>query len=179
MKKPGAVAVRWRDMPDSTIRAIGLALTVCCFAGIAWVYSHQPQTFAEATGALSATIGAYRVDEQAFADGFRFFHRDQFAAARLAFDRADPAHQEPRTQFYIAYSYYREGWGRMYVDKDLFARGLDAINRAIAAAPRGRIVVDDANLQMRSGDELKAELEAGMQAGTEMNPLTIVRRQRK
>jgi len=32
---------------------------------------------------------------------------------------------------------------------------------------------------MRSGDELKAELEAGMQAGTEMNPLTIVRRQRK
>jgi len=175
----GRFAVRWRDMSDSMIRAIGLALTICCFAGIVWVYSHQPQTFAEATGALTATVGAYHVDEQAFADGFRFFHRDQFAAARLAFDRADPAHQEPRTQFYIAYSYYREGWGRMYVDKVLFTRGLEAINRAIAAAPGGRIVVDDANLQMRSGDELKAELEAGIQAGTEMNPFTILRRQRK
>ena len=166
-------------MPDSVIRAVGLALTVCCFAAIVWVYSRQPQTFAEATGALSASVGAYRVDDEAFGDGFRFFHRDQFAAARLAFDRADPAHQDPRTQFYIAYSYYREGWGRMYVDQVLFARGLEAINRAIAAAPRGRIVVDDANLQMRSGDELKAELEAGMQAGTEVNPFTILRRQRK
>jgi hypothetical protein len=166
-------------MPDSMIRAIGLALGVCCLAGIGWVYSRQPQTFAEATGALSASVGAYRIDEQAFVDGLRFFHRDQFGAARIAFDRADPAHQEPRTQFYIAYSYYREGWGRMYVDKDLFARGLQAINRAIAAAPRGRVVVDDASLEMRSGDELKAELEAGMQASTELNPLTIVRRHRK
>jgi hypothetical protein len=32
---------------------------------------------------------------------------------------------------------------------------------------------------MRSGDELKAELEAGIQAGTEVNPFTILRRQRK
>src|ERR671934_2772465 len=162
-------------MPDWVIRTIGLALTVCGFAAIVWVYSRQPQTFAEATGALSATLGAYHVDEQAFADGFRFFHRDQFAAARFAFDRADPAHQDPRTQFYIAYSYYREGWGRMYVDRDLFARGLEAVNRAIAAAPHGRVVVDDANLEMRSGDELKAELEAGIHAGTEVNPLTIFR----
>jgi len=32
---------------------------------------------------------------------------------------------------------------------------------------------------MRSGDELKAELETGLQARTEVNPFTIVRRQRK
>jgi hypothetical protein len=166
-------------MSDAMIRASGLAVAACCFGGIVWIYSHQPQTFAEATGALSASVGAYHADEQAFADGLGFFRRDQFAAARLAFDRADPAHQEPRTQFYIAYSYYREGWGRVYVDKDLFARGLVAVDRAIAAAPRGRVVVDDANLQMRSGDELKAELESGVHATTEVNPLTIVRRQRK
>ncbi|HJZ73858.1 MAG TPA: hypothetical protein VKE51_19100 [Vicinamibacterales bacterium] len=166
-------------MNDSMIRASGLALAVCGFGAIAWVYSRQPQTFAEASGALSATIGVYRIDEQAFADGLRFFRADQFAAARLALDRADRAHQDPRTQFYIAYSYYREGWGRVYVDKDLYARGLTAVDRAIAAAPRGRVVVDDANLEMRSGDELKAELEAGVQASTEVNPLTIVRRHRK
>jgi hypothetical protein len=166
-------------MRDSVIRAIGLALAGSSFAAIVWVYSRQPQTLAEATGALSASVGAYHADEQAFADGLRLFRGDQFAASRLAFDRADPAHQDAWTQFYIAYSYYREGWGRVYVDKDLYARGLDAINRAIASAPRGRIVVDDANLQMRSGDELKAELEAGVHATTAVNPFTIVRRQRK
>src|SRR5689334_20517838 len=166
-------------MRDEIVRTIGLALTGCGFAGIVWVYSHQPQTLAEATGAFSATVGVYRIDEQSFADGLRFFRGDEFGAARLAFDRADAAHQDPRTQFYIAYSYYREGWGRLYVDKDLFARGLDAVNRAIAAAPNGRVIVEDPTLQMRSGDELKAELQAGLQGRTGLNPLTIVRRQRK
>jgi hypothetical protein len=166
-------------MRDWVVRAIGLALAACGFAAIVWIYAHQPQTFVEATGALSASVGAYRIDQQAFADGVRFFHDNEFAAARVAFERADPARQDPRTQFYVAYSYYREGWGRMYVDKDLYARGLEAINRAIAAAPRGRIVVDDSSLQMRSGDELKAELDTGLHAGTEINPFAIVGRQRK
>lgn len=161
------------------VRAVGLLLTVCGFAAIAWVYSRQPQTFGEATGALSATIGAYQVDDQAFADGLGFFRRDEFAAARLAFDRADPAHQDARTQFYVAYSYYREGWGRLYVDKDLFARGLEAVNLAVAAAPNGRVVLDDSNLMMHSGDELKAELDAGLHSPTPINPFAIMRRQRK
>jgi len=166
-------------MRDSLIRGVGLTASVCGFAGIVWVYAHQPQTFAEATGALTATVGAYRVDQQSFDDGLRFFNGDNFPAARLAFDRADPAHQDPRAQFYIAYSFYREGWGRMYVNPELYRRGLDAVNRASAAAPRGRVVVDDASLAMHSGDELKAELESGLAAPTEMNPIAIVRRHRK
>ena len=166
-------------MRDSVARVIGVAFAVCYFAVIVWVYTRQPQSLAEATGAFSASVGAYSIDRQSFDDGLRFFRSDQFAAARLAFERADPAHQDARTQFYIAYSYYREGWGRFYDDRDLFARGLAAVNRAIAAAPRGRIVVDDPDLQMHSGDELKAELEVGLQAGTEINPLTIARRRRK
>src|SRR5262249_10599993 len=139
-----------RAMSDSVVRALGLALAVCGFSGIVWVYSRQPQTFAEATGALSASVGAYHADEQAFADGLGFFRRDQFGAARLAFERADPAHQDPRTQFYIAYSYYREGWGRISVDRDLFARGVEAVDRAVAAAPRGRVIVADPNVEMQS-----------------------------
>jgi hypothetical protein len=166
-------------MRDWMVRPIGLTFAVCYFAAIVWVYTRQPQTFDEARGALSASVGAYRVDDQAFADGLTFFHADEFAPARLAFGRADPAHQDARTQFYIAYSCYREGWGRLYIDKVLFARGLDAVNRAITAAPRGRIIVDDPNLAMRSGDELKAELEAGLQAPSELNPITIARRHRK
>lgn len=161
------------------VRAIGLALAAGYVTAIVWVYTRQPQTVAEATGALTASVGAYRVDAQAFADGLGFFHADQFAAARLAFARADPALQDPRTQFYVAYSYYRQGWGRFSVDKDLLTRGLEATDRAIAAAPRGRIVVDDQNLQMHSGDELKAELDAELHAPTDLNPLTLVRRRRK
>lgn len=166
-------------MRDGMVRAIGLALAAGYVAAIGWVYTRQPQTVAEATGALTASVGAYRVDAQAFADGLGFFHADQFAAARLAFARADPALQDPRTQFYVAYSYYRQGWGRFSVDKDLLARGLEATDRAIAAAPRGRIVVDDQNLEMHSGDELKAELDAELHAPTDLNPLTLVRRRRK
>ena len=47
------------------------------------------------------------------------------------------------TQFYIAYSWYRQGWGRVYSDDDMFAQGLMAVNRAIAVAPDGRVRVDD------------------------------------
>ena len=41
----------------------------------------------------------------------------------MAFARADPAVRDARTQFYIAYSYYRQGWGRLYHDDALYAEG--------------------------------------------------------
>lgn len=166
-------------MRDGVVRAIGLTLTVCYAVFVAWLYVRQPQTAAEVTGGLSASIGAYRVDAQAFDDGVQFFRRDEFPAARAAFERADPAQQDARTQFYIAYSYYRQGWGRVYQDNQLFAQGLEAVNRAIARAPGGRLVVDDGDLQMRSADELKAELEAGLRLeASDLNPMKLLR-QRK
>ena len=163
-------------MRTDVIRGIGLALSLGYGAFISWLYINQPQSAAEVTGGLSASIGAYRVDALAFEDGLRMFRSDDFAAARTAFDRADPAQQDSRTQFYIAYSYYRQGWGRLYQDDELFAKGLEAVQRAIANAPDGRIVVDDADLQMRSGDELKAELEAGLRRdASDFNPARILR----
>ena len=166
-------------MRESTQRAIGLALAAGYASFVVWLYVRQPQTVAEMTGAMTASIGAYRIDDASFADGRRLFREDQFEAARLAFDRADPAHQDARTQFYIAYSYYRQGWGRLYNDDTLFQRGLDALERAIAAAPAGRVVVDDPELQLRSGDELKAELQAGLRRdASDLNPLRVFR-QRK
>jgi hypothetical protein len=166
-------------MRESTVRALGLALAAAYAVFIVWLYVRQPQTVAEMTGALAATVGTYRIDEPAFADGLRFFRGDRFDAARLAFDRADPAHQDSRTQFYIAYSYYRQGWGRVYNDDALFARGLEAVDRAVAAAPQGRVAVDDPDLQLRSADELKAELQAGLRRElADLNPLKVFR-QRK
>src|SRR5436190_724473 len=148
-------------MTDTATRSIGLGVVVAYAALIGWLYARQPQTLAQVTGGLSSVAGAYSIDQQAFDDGLRFFRNDQFVEARLAFERADPAVRDARTQFYIAYSYYRQGWGRLYHDDALYAEGLRAIDRAIALAPGGRLVVEDSNLAMHSGDELKAELEAG------------------
>ena len=77
---------------------------------------------------------------------------------------------------YVAYSYYRQGWGRLYQDDALFAQGLEAVNRAMARAPGGRIRVEDADLQIQSGEELKAELEAGLRReASDFNPARIIR----
>jgi hypothetical protein len=166
-------------MRDSTIRAIGFVLALSYAASIVWLYVSQPQTMAEMTGALSASVGAYRIDDRAFDDGLRLFRAGQFDAARLAFDRADPARQDGRAQFYVAYSFYRQGWGRLYNDTALFAQGLEAVDRAVAVAPGGRVVVDDADLQMRSADELKAELQAGLRRdASDLNPLKLFRRRK-
>ncbi len=166
-------------MREGTVRAIGLAVVIIYGTLIVWLYARQPQTVGEVTGGLSASIGVYRVDQEAFDDGLRFFRRDQFGAARTAFERADPAGQDARTQFYVAYAWYRQGWGRLYQDDEMFARGLEHVNKAIVLAPKGRLIVDDPNLQMRSADELKAELEAGLRTETsDLNPLRLFR-QRK
>jgi hypothetical protein len=161
-------------MSEPLTRAIGLAIVVLYAGAIAWLLSTQPQSVAEAVGGVSATLGAYSIDEQAFDDGLTFFRNDQFAAARAAFSRADPALRDARTQFYIAYSFYREGWHRTHHDDALYAQGVEAVDRAIRLAPGGRLVVDDDNLKMRTADELRAELEAGrVRDLSDVNPLRI------
>jgi tetratricopeptide (TPR) repeat protein len=124
-------------MQDRSVRALGLGLTLVYAAFIVFLYVTQPQNLAQVTGSLSSTVGAYRIDQQAFAEGLALFRQDRHDAARAAFARADPADRDPRTQFYIAYSYYRSGWGRFYSDDEDFARGLEHIDQAIALA-RGR-----------------------------------------
>lgn len=161
-------------MSETTTRGLGLAFVVAYVSLISWLFVRQPQTIAQVTGGLSAAVGAYHVDAQARADGLRFFRNDQFAEARMAFARADPALGDAETQFYIAYSYYRQGWGRLYRDDLLYADGLVAIDRAIKLAPGGRLVVADTNLVMHTAEELKVELEAGMRVdASDLNPLRV------
>ena len=148
--------------PENPVRAAGLVLAIIYAAFIGWLYVRQPQTVAQVTGGLSAAVGAYRIDDQALADALRFFNQDQFVEARIAFARADPASRDARTQFYIAYSYYRQGWRRLYHDDALYREGVEAVDRAIALAPGGRLIVEDPTLQIHTADELKAELQAGL-----------------
>ena len=161
---------------DRITRLGGLGFTIVYAALIGWLFARQPQNVAQITGGLAATIGVYTVNQQAFADGLRFFRNDQFVEARMAFARADPAVRDARTQFYIAYSYYRQGWRRLYHDDALYAEGLAAVDRAIALAPGGGLVIDDDNLQMRTTEELKAELEAGRRRElSDFNPMRVFR----
>jgi tetratricopeptide (TPR) repeat protein len=157
------------------MRLVGLALTIGYAAVIGWLYASQPQNRAEALGGLAAVVGTYRIDAIAFQEGLAFFRQDKFPEARSAFLRADPARRDAQTQFYIAYTYYREGWGRIYSDDRLFKLGLDAVTRAIEIAPDRRIVVDDQTLGMRSADELKAELERGLRnEPSDFNPVRVL-----
>lgn len=162
-------------MRESYLRGLGLVLSSGYALLIAWLLASQPQTMAQVTGGLAASVGIYSVDARSFADGLRFFRADQFPEARAAFQRADSASRDARTQFYIAYSYYRQGWSRFYHDDALYKEGLAAVAQAIALAPDGRIVVDDDNLMMHSGDELRAELEAGLRRElSDLNPLRVI-----
>jgi hypothetical protein len=164
---------------DTLIRAGGLIVAVAYAVLIAWLHMTQPRTFAQVTGGLTSSVGVYRIDQQAFDDGLRFFRRDQFVEARAAFARADPAERDARTQFYIGYAYYRQGWGRVYNSDALFTTGLASVNKAIAIAPGGRVVVDDPDLQMHSADELKAELERGIERDwSDFNPLRVFRKRK-
>jgi tetratricopeptide (TPR) repeat protein len=161
---------------EQIIRSAGLALAIVYASAIGWTYVRQPQTMAQVTGGIAAGIGAYRIDQQAFNDGLAFFRNDRFVEARAAFARADPAERDARSQFYIAYSYYRQGWGRVYSDDALFGEGLKHADKAIALAPSGRLVVEDTHLHMRSADELRAELQAGLQRdASDFNPLRLLR----
>ena len=158
------------------VRTAGLVGSLVYATLIVWLYATQPQNIREVTGGLASSIGAYTVDAQAMQDGLAFFRNNQFEEARAAFARADPARRDPRTQFYVAYCYYRQGWGRLYSDDALFAKGLEAVDRAIGVAPAGRLVVDDPDLGMRTADELRAELVAGRtRDASDLNPMRVLR----
>lgn len=165
-------------MRQNHIQTIGLAMTAVYAVAIVWLYATEPRSFREvATGAQVAT-GTYQADQEKFAAALALFRREQFRAAREQWQSADPAQGDPKTQFYIAYSFYREGWGRVYYDQDLFKQGLEAVNRAIALAP-GPLTVPDENLQLPTAAELKAELEQGTErTWGDINPLKVMR-QRK
>jgi hypothetical protein len=163
-------------LAENTIRGAGLVLAFAYAAFIGWLFIRQPQTIAQVTGGLTAAVGAYRIDDQAFSDALRFFNNDQFVEARLAFGRADPAVRDPRTQFYIAYSFYRQGWGRLYHDDALYREGIEAVDRAVALAPGGRLTVDDPTLQMHTPEELQTELLAGIRRdASDFNPMRLLR----
>ncbi|MCM3906147.1 MAG: hypothetical protein ND866_31055 [Pyrinomonadaceae bacterium] len=163
-------------MQSKVIQVAGLAFTIAYAAFIVWIYATEPRTFKEVATSAEVAAGTYQVNQEKFNSALDLFRREQFRAARDEWQRADPAQGDARTQFYIAYSFYREGWGRVYFDQELFKQGLEAVNRAIALASTSPLTVDDSNLRVHTAAELKAELEQGTESSwSDANPLKVLR----
>lgn len=133
------------------VRVAGLALAAGYTIFIIWVYWSQPQT-----------IPCAGFERSAFEDGRESFERGELANARTQFDHADPKRCDAETQFYVAYSHYREGCRRgRPVSREQFELGLEAVNRAIELTFVQDMRVDDPGLNLPTLQQLKAELEGG------------------
>ncbi len=163
-------------MQARIIQVVGLGFTIAYAAFIVWIYATEPRTFNEVTTSAEIAAGTYEINQEKFNSALSLFRREQFRAARDEWQRADPAQRDARTQFYIAYSFYREGWGRVYFDQELFKQGVEAVNRAIALSSTSPLTIDDPDLRIHTAAELKVELEQGLESSwSDVNPLKVLR----
>jgi glutamine cyclotransferase len=161
-------------MNQKYIQILTLLITLAGFTFIAFLYWTEPRTIAEVSSKGQVVLGTYDIERGEFDQGLSNFHRDEFVAARAAFDRADPQKRDAITQFYTAYSYYRQGWGRVSNDDALFRLGLGAVDQVIAIEPNFRIADD--LLKMKTAYELKTELEDGLKITiSDFNPMRLTR----
>jgi hypothetical protein len=161
-------------MNEKTIQILSV-LTVLFVGGfIVWLYAKQPQNLQEVVSKAAVSTGAYRIDENEFQRGLTFFRQDNFPAARESFAKADPEKRDAKVQFYTAYSFYRQGFGKVYDDDALFKQGMETVNTVIALDPA--LKSDDENLKMKTPQELKTELQKGLEVTVEdFNPMKLTR----
>lgn len=172
-------------MKEKHIQILGVALSLLYVVFIGWLYLVEPKTLSEVSTKAQATIenaatktqvvvGTYEVDKEKFDDGLRAFRQDNFVAARDFFRRADPEKRDAATQFYVAYSFYRQGFGKISNDDALFKQGLEQTNSVIALDKNFKS--DDADLKMKTPAELKNEFEEGLKiTAGDFNPFKVFR----
>ena len=172
-------------MKEKHIQTLGIALAAVYAIFIAWLYWVEPKSLEEVPSKAQTTIenvttktqvaiGTYEIDRAKFNEGLAAFRQDSFIVARDSFQKADVEKRDTRTQFYIAYSFYRQGFGRVSNDDALFKQGLEQTNRVIAADKNFKS--DDADLQLKTPVELKNEFEEGLKVtASDFNPLKVLR----
>lgn len=162
-------------MRAALVTAFGLVSSLAYAAAIVWLYATQPRSLQEVRTGAQVVAGTYQVDEARFQAGLELFRREQYAAARDEWQRADPARRDARVAFYVAYSFYREGWGRLHHDDRLYAQGLEAVDRAQALSAGQPLRIEDADLGIKSPAELRFELQNGMEkTWSDLNPLRVL-----
>jgi hypothetical protein len=172
-------------MKEKYIQALGILMTVAYTVFVVFLYWTEPKSLTEVPARAKTTIenaatrgqvimGTYEIDRGKFDDGLTAFKQDNFLVARDRFDKADPEKRDANTQYYIAYSFYRQGWGRLSNDDELFKQGLDQVNLVMTLDPNFKSADD--NLQLKSPVELKNEFEEGLKVtASDFNPMRLVR----
>jgi hypothetical protein len=170
---------------EKYIQISGVVLSVIYGLFIGFLYAAEPRSLEEistkAQSAVENTVtkgqvftGTYEIDQARFNQGLTAFRADNFVLARDSFDRADPEKRDANTQFYIAYSYYRQGWGRVSNDDALFKLGLESVKR-VTTLDRD-YSSKDPGLTLRTPAELRSELEEGLKVtADDFNPLKVLR----
>jgi isopenicillin N synthase-like dioxygenase len=158
-------------MNEKTIHIFSIILITIFSAFIVWLYVSEPKTLVEVATKATVAVGTYEVNKAKFDEGLSQFRNENYAVARDFFNQADTEKRDDKTQFYIAYSFYRQGFGKVYSDNNLFKQGLE-----IAAKINQNYKSDDANLEIKTPAELKNELEEGLKVTTDdFNPLKVLR----
>jgi tetratricopeptide (TPR) repeat protein len=155
-----------------TVQITGLALALFYGAAIVWLYARQPRSFEELRTQAAVETNLYKVRQENFDEALKHFNAGQYQLAIEQWELADTARRDPLTQFYIAYSYYRLGRGNLFDDNEMFERGLDAVERCLAAAPNNIFEIDRADLEIRSAAALRQRLKEGTEVTpSDFNPL--------
>lgn len=172
-------------MKEKYIQILGVIGTVAYGVFIAFLYAAEPRSVEEISIKARSTIenvatkgqvaiGTYEVDAAKFNEGLTAFRQNNFIAARDLFERADPEKRDANAQFYIAYSYYRQGWGRISNDDALFRQAITALDRVTMLDPDFRS--DDADLKLRTSAELRNEIDEGLKVtADDFNPFRVFR----
>ena len=172
-------------MKEKHIQISGILLTLFYGFFVAWIYWAKPknleevsikakETVTQATSKAKVITNTYEVDKQKFDEGLEAFRKDNFILARDLFERADPENRDAKTQFYIAYTFYRQGWGRFSNDDELFKQGVEQIGRVTKIDPDFKS--DDADLKLQTPVELKNEFTEGLRfTMDDLNPLRVTR----
>ncbi|HKG20290.1 MAG TPA: hypothetical protein VKC34_00210 [Blastocatellia bacterium] len=160
-----------------TVQVAGLVMALLYGSGIAWLYVRQPRSFKELKTQAAVEANVYRIKQENFDEALRQFNAARYPVAIEQFELADEARLDPAVQFYIAYSYYMLGRGRLYDDDELFRKGIEAVERCLANAPNNIFEIDRADLQIRSANALRERLRAGLDVtGSDFNPLEWLER---
>lgn len=152
---------------------------------VIFLYAAEPRSLEELTAKAAETVqnaatkgqvitGTYEIDRAKFDEGLAAFRQGNYPLARDAFSKADPERRDARVQFYVAYSFYRQGWGRISNDDAMFRQALESLERVSFLDKDFRS--DDPDLKLRTPAELKYELEEGLRVTAEdFNPLKVLR----
>ena len=172
-------------MKEKYIQILGIAMTAIYGVFVVFLYAAEPRSLEEMTAKAVETVqnaatkgqviaGTYEIDRTKFNEGLAAFRQENYPLARDAFAKADPERRDANVQFYIAYSFYRQGWGRVTNDDAMFRQALEALERVTFLNKDFRS--SDPDVTLRTPAELKNELEEGLRVtADDFNPLKVLR----